>query len=378
MNTNDSSTMFIIDIPTGGPSTQYQFKSWICHISVPSSSHDDLSISLSHTPPITTDHQRTLDNARLRILSGLLNNAGSLVLEMPFQLSQVLHGLQVHVDPSMVKSWDGRYNFRVLIEIDNNTNNTNGFTCNRQQKPPDPRIVSCLTSSQVSKEAQHRMMEFLERAVNTDVKLSFNSPRTSPCSPGSSSCSPEVSPCSPGASPEHDDVASFPDYSDDSTLNAYLCVLKTVGTTPMQRLLNTYPPNDQVKDINNSTFFDQSNSGSSSNSYNGNNSNINPTEPIREIRFEDSPPAAVEAVVRYIYFGQQPVLEPHCGYTVKDLMSLASYLEIEQLQDHCVQLVLGKSISDGNDSYRPIRTSTTTRTGRFSCSIDGSNRKHQF
>ncbi|KAF9096304.1 hypothetical protein BGX29_008628 [Mortierella sp. GBA35] len=64
-------------------------------------------------------------------------------------------------------------------------------------------------------------------------------------------------------------------------------------------------------------------------------------EPIREIRFEDSPPEAVRAVVRYIYLGQKPILEPYCGYTVKDLMALASYLEIPPLEDYCVQLVLG-------------------------------------
>ncbi|KAG0020020.1 hypothetical protein BGZ80_004892 [Entomortierella chlamydospora] len=78
-------------------------------------------------------------------------------------------------------------------------------------------------------------------------------------------------------------------------------------------------------------------------------------EPIREIRFEDSPPAAVEAVVRYIYLGQQPILEPLCGYTVKDLMSLASYLEIERLQDHCVELVLGMSTSCDSEGETAVQ-----------------------
>jgi hypothetical protein len=53
------------------------------------------------------------------------------------------------------------------------------------------------------------------------------------------------------------------------------------------------------------------------------------------------PPEVVRAVVRYIYLGQKPILEPYCGYTVKDLMALSSYLEIAPLEDYCVQLVLG-------------------------------------
>ncbi|KAF9438393.1 hypothetical protein BGZ76_008173 [Entomortierella beljakovae] len=73
--------------------------------------------------------------------------------------------------------------------------------------------------------------------------------------------------------------------------------------------------------------------------------------PVREICFKDSSPAAVEAVIRYIYLGQKPILEPLCGYTVKDLMSLASYLEIECLQDYCVDLVLGKNYSTNRVTF---------------------------
>ncbi|KAG0290375.1 hypothetical protein BGZ96_006131, partial [Linnemannia gamsii] len=59
-------------------------------------------------------------------------------------------------------------------------------------------------------------------------------------------------------------------------------------------------------------------------------------QPIREVRFQDVPPEVVRAVVRYIYLGQKPVLEPYCGYTVKDLVALSSYLEIAPLEDYCV------------------------------------------
>ncbi|KAF9912284.1 hypothetical protein EC991_000176 [Linnemannia zychae] len=64
-------------------------------------------------------------------------------------------------------------------------------------------------------------------------------------------------------------------------------------------------------------------------------------QPVRTIQFEDSCPEAVHAVIRYIYLGQKPVLEPYCGYTVKDLMALASYLQIPPLEEYCVQLVIG-------------------------------------
>ncbi|KAF9291931.1 hypothetical protein BGZ88_006649 [Linnemannia elongata] len=73
-------------------------------------------------------------------------------------------------------------------------------------------------------------------------------------------------------------------------------------------------------------------------------------QPIREVRFQDVPPEAVRAVVRYIYLGQKPVLEPCCGYTVKDLMALSSYLEIAPLEDYCIQLVLGTHRDTNTDS----------------------------
>ncbi|KAF9964254.1 hypothetical protein BGZ70_006721, partial [Mortierella alpina] len=75
---------------------------------------------------------------------------------------------------------------------------------------------------------------------------------------------------------------------------------------------------------------------------------------VREIRFEDSPPAAVEAVVRYIYLGQKPAIEPFCGYTVKDLMLLSTYLEIVCLQNHCVDLILGKFRDLDGDECPPL------------------------
>ncbi|KAI8606435.1 hypothetical protein EDD21DRAFT_400399 [Dissophora ornata] len=112
-------------------------------------------------------------------------------------------------------------------------------------------------------------------------------------------------------------------------LRAHSCILKTICTASMERLLNTYPP------IGHQPY-------PSSLLENTSATCENAVEPIREIRFEDSPPAAVEAVLRYIYLGQWPEVEPLCGYSVKDLMALATYLETESLQDHCVDIVLGR------------------------------------
>ncbi|KAF9347238.1 hypothetical protein BGX26_001273 [Mortierella sp. AD094] len=178
-------------------------------------------------------------------------------------------------------------------------------------------------------EVKHRMTELLEHTVNADVQLSF--------------CSLSESPCpKPVSEHGYSHVTSFPSLGNDFTLQTHLCVLKTVGTVPMERLLNTYPPSNQNRPSRSSVHVEHG------------GDDINAMEPIREIRFEDSPPAAVEAVVRYIYLGQQPVLEPLCGYTVKDLMSLASYLEIERLQDHCVELVLGMSAGHHRLPYRRV------------------------
>lgn len=156
--------------------------------------------------------------------------------------------------------------------------------------------------------------------------------------------------------------------SDDS-IHAHSCILKTVDSEPMRRLLNTYPPEQgqRTKESGSTRSGRQgdehhnqqraSGGGSSeeavettrsdekSSSSSGTN-NTRPNcakEPIRIIRFEDSPPAAVRAVVRYVYLGERPIVEANCEYTVKDLMALASFLGIEPLEEYCVALVLGLS-----------------------------------
>ncbi|KAF9117196.1 hypothetical protein BGX27_000045 [Mortierella sp. AM989] len=185
------------------------------------------------------------------------------------------------------------------------------------------------------------MRELLERAVNADIQLSF-------CNPRQSHGSKRLT------SGYENNNAAFPRRQDNNCiLHTHSCVLKTVGTMPMERLLNTFPPSDdQFNQI--SSFGNVDLCGY-----------ISAMEPIREIRFEDSSPAAVEAVIRYIYLGQPPVLEPLCGYTVRDLMSLASYLEIESLQDHCVELVLGTSVGCDYEIRSDRNTATRRRAIQF-------------
>lgn len=62
---------------------------------------------------------------------------------------------------------------------------------------------------------------------------------------------------------------------------------------------------------------------------------------LKEIRFEDAVPQAVEAVTHFMYTGQRPTPEPYSHYTVKDLMELAVYFDLPDLQDHCIALALG-------------------------------------
>lgn len=170
-------------------------------------------------------------------------------------------------------------------------------------------------------DSRHRLEAFLDKAIHSDIQFSFCIPRSSSSLPSSH-----------GASTFERHSFHRPSSSSrtlDNMLHAHSCILKTAGTPPMQRLVSALDSDGHNNEATGS-----------------------PEGFIREIRFEDSPPAAVEAVIRYIYLGQRPVLEPHCGYTVKDLMALASYLQIECLQDHCVNLVLGRKPDQDTASKR--------------------------
>lgn len=194
---------------------------------------------------------------------------------------------------------------------------------------------------------------------------------------------------------------------DTGTLFVHSCIMSTVASPAMKSILDTYPPPSlsppsTPPSASTAPFNAPSpafaathtfNSSSRSNTHHspslGSESTYHPAlftltqhrgltpsfsqqrqqQPIREIRFQDVPPEVVRAVVRYIYMGQKPVLEPYCGYTVKDLMALSSYLEIEPLEDYCVQLVLGihrntdASSSGSDDDFGNVNYSYSSVVG---------------
>ncbi|KAK3842791.1 MAG: hypothetical protein J3R72DRAFT_508487 [Linnemannia gamsii] len=263
--------------------------------------------------------------------------------------------------------------------------------------------ISALRTSEVFIAAQQRLKEFLERPRGADIHITFRKQATTTAttpSPTPPSPSLSKSSSSPPPSVLATDLACafvIPDEfqqhallreendnrKDSAALWVHSCILSTVSSPAMQSLLNTYPPSpppppppspslpDPATTFSSTHFHNtlatltMSNRGSSSNRHSPFSAALEELshlglftfppirqqqqqqqqqeqqEPFRTIQFEDSVPEAVRAVIRYIYLGQNPVLEPYCGYTVKDLMALASYLQIPPLEEYCVQLVLG-------------------------------------
>ncbi|KAI7829520.1 hypothetical protein BC939DRAFT_526040 [Gamsiella multidivaricata] len=328
----DNDTVFLIDIPACELFTSpfvLQSGPWICSISISSLGAGygpDLAVQISHQPIAAYPHYERTIPTRLCIFAPCTEGSDSLVLETPIRDPQsLLHGIQVEIDPCMVRSFN-RYIFRAILVNDNERSHQHQH---QHHASPcghfwTPCVASCLASSHVSLEAQHRLVEFLERATNSDIRLSF--------------CARKVP-----SFPQRQALKNLPncETSDNLALYAHSCILKAAGTQPMERLLNTYSPDYPFFGCTGRSNDHQHNLRSS---------------PIREIRFEDSPPAAVEAVLSYIYFGQCPVLEPMCGYTVKDLMELATYLEVECLQNYCVDLVLGRACGMKATGTTAVRT----------------------
>ncbi|KAI1319897.1 hypothetical protein EDD11_002571 [Mortierella claussenii] len=190
---------------------------------------------------------------------------------------------------------------------------------------------------------QQRVKEMLEHPTNADTYLSF-------------------------CYKQHPYRSGHPRLSDKSqdeyVLQTHSCILKIIQTGPMNRLLNTFVSDDENPCRHQSP--DTAAVGHNEDTVGQDGMVSTCLEPIRDIRFEDVPPAAVEAVIRYIYLGSVPVLEPLCGYTVKDLMALATYLDIEVLKDVCVDMVLGRSRCEydygANHSVGGDRRSPTAAT----------------
>ncbi|CAO3563103.1 unnamed protein product [Mortierella alpina] len=321
---DSSNPTFLISVPYQVPphSTETRFGYWVCMVSQTPNSDLDFTVQCSQEQPF----DKNCRYSRLRIYAATTCDPASLCLEMPIRTSDVLlQGLRAQIDPAMVRSYD-RYIFRVILFRDRVEASSSGLK--QRQGLRDSNVSaqtelqcvrSSLHSSQVSSKARFRLTEFLERAINADVQLSF-SPRAGF-----------------GFRVAEDNSRGF---EQPRVLHAHSCILKTVESPAMTRLLNIPSPvgnNERYtgNDHHDTRTVDEGSSSSK----------------VREIRFEDSPPAAVDAVVRYIYLGQKPAIEPFCGYTVKDLMLLSTYLEIVCLQNHCVDLVLGRFQDlDGDES----------------------------
>ncbi|KAK3830998.1 MAG: hypothetical protein JOS17DRAFT_158580 [Linnemannia elongata] len=271
----------------------------------------------------------------------------------------------------------------------------------RHPAPSMPLVppTSTLRLSDVFVAAKQRMKDFLDLSRGSDFQVSFNHPpvtATMTTTPAPSSPTSELSTrLVPSLSADSAPAFIVPDQwhqqqqqratpqdveyrgrggggGDTDTLFVHSCIMSTVSSPAMQSILNSSPPPPSpLPSASTTPSITPSHAFAFTHTFNNDSSNISQQssfsepegsyhpalfafnqhhnyhslsqrqqQPIREVRFQDVPPEVVRAVVRYIYLGQKPVLEPYCGYTVKDLMALSSYLEIAPLEDYCVQLVL--------------------------------------
>ncbi|KAK3812115.1 MAG: hypothetical protein J3Q66DRAFT_442891 [Benniella sp.] len=337
MDTNS----ILVDIAVhdlGAQPVELRSGSWICSLAIlPAESSletTDLTISIAYQPPEDQpDPQHEIDPinryTQLRIVRTGCTDPDSLVMMVPIRDPQRLFwGIQVGIDPQLVRSLD-RYIFCVVL-AGNDVGTLSERELSSWWQTPRASVSSCLSSSPVSMEPRHRLQTLLDQATHSDIRFSFRSP-------GSSTTTTASTSTRYGAS----SFSEYPSYGplildDKSILHAHSCILKTAGTPSIERLVSS----NLIPDEHNT----EGGGGS-----------------IREIRFEDSPSAAVDAVLRYVYYGQRPVLEPHCGYTLKDLTALATYLQLEELQEHCVELVLGYSMEQQQQQQQEMAYKRTTR-----------------
>ncbi|KAF9539217.1 hypothetical protein EC957_005646 [Mortierella hygrophila] len=281
----------------------------------------------------------------------------------------------------------------------------------RTPAPPMPVAppISSLRLSDVFVAAKQRLKDFLDLSRGSDFQISFNHPPVTATliatpvlsSPASEYSIPPVPSLSADSAlavvvpnqchQQQQQRASLQDVEyqgrvggggDTDTLLVHSCIMSTVTSPAMQSILNSYtPPLSPLPSASTTPSIAPSHAFAYTHTFSNDNSNISQQpsflepeglyhpalsaynqhrsyhslpqrqqQPTREVRFQDVPPEAVRAVVRYIYLGQKPVLEPYCGYTVKDLMALSSYLEIAPLEDYCVQLVIGTHRDTDTDS----------------------------
>ncbi|KAG0034714.1 hypothetical protein BGZ82_005628 [Podila clonocystis] len=139
-----------------------------------------------------------------------------------------------------------------------------------------------------------------------------------------------------------------------AVIPVHSCILKAADTAPARRLLRSNTASSQnertIADFFQNRLLTQGGDfgrgpllSRDSPPVPGTNIPEHPRRPgvVKEIRFEDAVPQALEAVTHYMYTGQTPTPEPYSHFTVKDLMELAVYFDLPDLQDHCIALALG-------------------------------------
>ncbi|KAF9134200.1 hypothetical protein BGW39_007814 [Mortierella sp. 14UC] len=275
--------------------------------------------------------------------------------------------------------------------------------------------ISALQTSEIFITAKQRMKELLERPRGADIQITFSQqPATATPSPTPSSPSlSEHSFIPPTLSADLARAFLIPDElrghgsmreeiyrrldAPPAGLLVHSCILSTITSPAMRSLLNTNPPPPSppppsplppsgssppsVTHVHISATHATPYSSSGHSCFSAAPEDYHPAlstingahnpvlqQPSRTIQFEDSCPEAVRAVIQYIYLGQKPILEPYCGYTVKDLMALASYLQIPPLEEYCVQLVVG--------THRDTTTSTSASDDEYGSGTISYNSKY--
>ncbi|KAF9305875.1 hypothetical protein BGZ74_008537 [Mortierella antarctica] len=250
------------------------------------------------------------------------------------QLTQ-LRVVQVHVDPTMVHC-GGRYDFSIQItHLTHKKRQTHGCQSTEHQSAGayDSHTSQGSPGARYQFDDYHaddpraKLATFLGRPETADMRLSCM-----------------VRPTGNNTPEDH-----------YSVIPVHSCVLKAADTAPARRLLRnntaSSPQNERtIADLFQNRLLTQGGDLSSERLLSRNSSTLpgthipeHPRRPgvVKEIRFEDAVPQAVEAVTHFMYTGEIPTPEPYSHYTVKDLMELAVYFDLPDLQDHCIALALG-------------------------------------
>ncbi|KFH64916.1 hypothetical protein MVEG_09644 [Podila verticillata NRRL 6337] len=264
----------------------------------------------------------------VQVVQGL-DNVMSMHLRRPAML---LRGVQVHVDPTMVRCrnlYDFSIHVVTLMQFRQRQTYSNYSTA---QGPGQYHALNPLDAHRrrpqfddyAADDPSRKLAAFLGRIETADMRLSCMIPGTT------NNNEPE----------EH-----------YSVIPVHSCILKAADT-PARRLMRDTASSQnertiadyfqrllsQGRDLGRERLLAQAPSlpGTSMPLEHPRRTGI-----VKEIRFVDAIPQAVEAVTHFMYTGQRPTPEPYSHYTVKDLMELAAYFDLPDLQDHCIALALG-------------------------------------